>query len=82
MSACWRIDRLYFALALAQTPGASQAARPRRRPCPGESEAFVRMLHQGGSRHVWIEGLPAIDRIDTIDDATNEFFSSSSSNCI
>ena len=33
------------------------------------------MLHQDGSRHVWIEGLPAIDLIVTLDDATSEIYS-------
>ena len=33
------------------------------------------MLHQDGSRHVWIEGLPAIDLIVTMDDATSEVYS-------
>jgi len=40
-----------------------------RRPLPGM------MLHQDGSRHVWIEGLPAMDLIVTLDDATNELYS-------
>jgi transposase len=33
------------------------------------------MLHQDGSRHVWIEGLPAMDLIVTLDDATGEVYS-------
>lgn len=33
------------------------------------------MLHQDGSRHVWIEGLPAMDLIVTLDDATSEIYS-------
>lgn len=32
------------------------------------------MLHQDGSRHVWIEGLPAMDLIVTMDDATSEIY--------
>ena len=32
------------------------------------------MLHQDGSRHVWIEGLPALDLIVTMDDATSEIY--------
>ena len=35
-----------------------------RRPLPGM------MLHQDGSRHVWLEGQPALDLIVTLDDAT------------
>ncbi|MGN8547319.1 helix-turn-helix domain-containing protein [Bradyrhizobium sp. 13971] len=33
------------------------------------------LLHQDGSRHVWIEGLPARDLIVTMDDATSEVYS-------
>lgn len=33
------------------------------------------LLHQDGSRHVWIEGLPALDLIVTLDDATAEIYS-------
>jgi len=33
------------------------------------------MLHQDGSRHVWVEGLPAMDLIVTMDDATSEVYS-------
>jgi len=40
-----------------------------RRPLPGM------MLHQDGSRHVWIEGRPPMDLIVTLDDATSEIYS-------
>src|SRR5215831_20470696 len=33
------------------------------------------MLHQDGSRHVWLESLPAMDLIVTMDDATSEIYS-------
>jgi transposase len=33
------------------------------------------LLHQDGSRHVWIEGLPAMDLIVTMDDATSAIYS-------
>src|SRR5215217_7422866 len=33
------------------------------------------LLHQDGSRHAWIEGLPAMDLIVTMDDATSEIYS-------
>lgn len=33
------------------------------------------LLHQDGSRHVWLEGLPAMDLIVTLDDATSEIYS-------
>jgi len=47
---------------------AHRKKRPRR-PLPGM------LLHQDGSRHVWIEGLPAMDLIVTLDDATSEIYS-------
>jgi len=33
------------------------------------------LLHQDGSRHVWIEGLPPMDLFVTMDDATSEIYS-------
>lgn len=33
------------------------------------------MLHQDGSRHVWLSGQPALDLIVTLDDATNAIYS-------
>ncbi len=33
------------------------------------------MLHQDGSRHVWVEGRPSMDLIVTMDDATSEIYS-------
>jgi transposase len=47
---------------------AHRKKRPRR-PLPGM------LLHQDGSRHGWIEGLPAMDLIVTMDDATSEVYS-------
>ena len=47
---------------------AHRKKRPRR-PIAGM------LLHQDGSRHVWIEGLPALDLIVTMDDATSEVYS-------
>jgi transposase len=52
----------------APTRSAHRKKRPRR-PLRGM------MLHQDGSRHVWIEGLPALDLIVTLDDATSEIYS-------
>ena len=48
--------------------GVHRRKRPRR-PLPGM------MLHQDGSRHVWLAGLPAMDLIVTMDDATSEIYS-------
>src|SRR5262249_34630253 len=47
---------------------AHRKKRPRR-PLPGM------LLHQDGLRHTWIEGLPAMDLIVTMDDATSEIYS-------
>ena len=47
---------------------AHRKKRPRR-PLPGM------LLHQDGSRHAWIEDLPAMDLIVTMDDATSEIYS-------
>ena len=48
--------------------GVHRRKRPRR-PLPGM------MLHQDGSRHAWLAGLPAMDLIVTMDDATSEIYS-------
>jgi transposase len=52
----------------AKRRGAHRRKRPRR-PLPGM------MLHQDGSRHVWLAGAPACDLIVTLDDATGEIYS-------
>jgi hypothetical protein len=33
------------------------------------------LLHQDGSRHVWLEGQPPLDLIVTLEDATSEIYS-------
>ena len=55
-------------LVRAKTRGAHRRKRPRR-PLPGM------MLHQDGSRHVWVAGIEALDLIVTVDDATNTIYS-------
>lgn len=53
-------------------PARSRSAhrkKRQRRPLPGM------MLHQDGSRHVWIEGHPPLDLIVTLDDATSAIYS-------
>jgi transposase len=55
-------------LAKAERRGAHRRKRERR-PLPGM------MLHQDGSRHVWLQGQPALDLIVTMDDATSEIYS-------
>jgi len=52
----------------AERRGAHRRKRPRR-PMPGM------MLHQDGSRHIWVQGLPALDLIVTMDDATSAIYS-------
>ena len=52
----------------AQRRGVHRRKRPRR-PMPGM------MLHQDGSRHVWLAGQPAMDLIVTLDDATSRIYS-------
>jgi transposase len=52
----------------AKRRGAHRRKRPRR-PLPGM------MLHQDGSRHVWVHGQPALDLIVTLDDATSAIYS-------
>jgi transposase len=52
----------------AKRRGAHRRKRPRR-PIPGM------MLHQDGSRHVWLQGQPALDLIVTLDDATSAIYS-------
>jgi transposase len=55
-------------LARAPRRGAHRRKRPRR-PMVGM------MLHQDASRHVWLEGLGALDLVVTMDDATSEIYS-------
>jgi transposase len=52
----------------AERRGAHRRKRPRR-PLPGM------MLHQDGSRHVWVQGQSALDLIVTLDDATSAIYS-------
>src|ERR1700716_2387576 len=61
---------LHAAGLVEKAPKASAHRKKRpRRPLPGM------LLHQDGSRHPWIEGLPAMDLIVTLDDATSEIYS-------
>jgi transposase len=48
--------------------GAHRRRRPRK-PCVGM------MVHQDGSRHEWLAGVPPLDLIVTMDDATSEIYS-------
>ena len=53
-------------------PAPKRSARRKKRP---RRPMRGMMLHQDGSRHAWIEGLPAMDLIVTMDDATSEIYS-------
>jgi hypothetical protein len=55
-------------VAKAPRRGAHRRKRPRR-PMIGM------MLHQDGSRHVWLEGLGPLDLVVSLDDATSEIYS-------
>ena len=41
----------------------------------GRAGRCADVLHQDGSRHVWVEGRPSIDLIVTMDDATSDIYS-------
>jgi hypothetical protein len=53
-------------------PAPKRSAHRKKRP---RRPMVGMMLHQDGSRHVWLEGLPALDLIVTMDDATSEIYS-------
>jgi hypothetical protein len=55
-SGCWRLFRDKYADFTVKHFHERLRKRPRR-PLPGM------LLHQDGSRHAWIEGLPAMDRL-------------------
>lgn len=66
----WTKTQLHAAGLVDKAPRRGAHRRKReRKPCEGM------MPHQDGSRHVWIEGLPAMDLIVTMDDATSVNYS-------
>ena len=68
----YTVTKLHLHVAGLVRPARKRSAhrkKRQRRPLRGM------MLHQDGSRHVWIEGLPAMDLIVTLDDATSEIYS-------
>jgi hypothetical protein len=66
----WTKLHLQWKGLVAKAPRKGALRRKReRRPLPGM------MLHQGGSRHAWLEGEPALDPIVTLDDATGAIYS-------
>ena len=56
-------------LVAAEVRRGSHRRKRERKPCAGM------MLHQDGSREVWLEAQPALDLIVTMDDATSEIYS-------
>jgi len=66
----WTKTRLHTAglVERAARRGAHRRKRPRK-PCAGM------MLHQDGSRFAWLEGVPELDLIVTMDDATSTIYS-------
>src|SRR6516225_9735597 len=68
----YTVTKLNLHVAGLVKPARSRSAhrkKRQRRPLPGM------MLHQDGSRHIWIEGRPPMDLIVTLDDATSEVYS-------
>jgi len=66
----WTKMQLQATRLVSQAPrrGAHRRKRPRK-PCVGM------MLHQDGSPFAWLEGVPPLDLIVTMDDATSEIYS-------
>lgn len=68
----YTVTRLQLHRAGLVKPAARRSAhrkkRPRR-PLPGM------LLHQDASRHAWLEGMPPLDLVVTLDDATSEIYS-------
>jgi transposase len=68
----YTVTKLYLHRAGLVRPAPKRSAHRKKRP---RRPMRGMMLHQDGSRHVWIEGLPAMDLIVTMDDATSEIYS-------
>ena len=69
---CYTVTKLHLQASGLVVPAPNRSAHRKkraRRPLPGM------MLHQDGSRHVWIEGLAPLDLIVTLDDATSKILS-------
>src|SRR5271166_484062 len=74
----YTVTKLHLHRAGQVRPAPKRSAHRKKRP---RRPMRGMMLHQDGSRHVWIEGLPAMDLIlgssprTTMDDATSEVYS-------
>jgi transposase len=68
----YTVTKLHLHAAGLVRPAAKRSAHRKKRP---RRPLRGMLLHQDGSRHVWIEGRPAMDLIVTLDDATSEVYS-------
>jgi len=68
----YTVTKLHLHAAGLVRPAPKRSAHRKKRP---RRPFRGMMLHQDGSRHVWLEGLPAMDLIVTLDDATSEVYS-------
>ena len=69
---CYTVTRLTLQQAGLVRPAKRRGAHRRKRP---RRPMAGMLLHQDGSKHVWLEGRPSLDLIVTMDDATNEVYS-------
>jgi transposase len=68
----YTVTKLHLHRAGLVRPAPKRSAHRKKRP---RRPMRGMMLHQDGSRHVWIEGQPPMDLIVTMDDATSEIYS-------
>ena len=68
----YTVTKLHLRRAGLVRPAPKRSAHRKKRP---RRPMRGMMLHQDGSRHVWVEGRPAMDLIVTLDDATSEIYS-------
>ncbi len=68
----YTVTKLRLHRACLVRPAVKRSAHRKKRP---RRPVRGMLVHQDGSRHVWIEGLPALDLIVTMDDATSEIYS-------
>jgi transposase len=68
----YTVTKLHLQRAGLVKRAAKRSAHRKKRP---RRPMRAMMLHQDGSRHVWLAGLPALDLIVTMDDATSEVYS-------
>ena len=69
---CYTVTRLALQRSGLVRPAPRRGAHRRKRP---RRPMAGMLLHQDGSRHVWLAGQPVLDLIVTLDDATSEIYS-------